>query len=127
MRGERELLAHHRSHVHRRGPLRQRIEIRIVGGFRVGAEHRGIHLDFYFVRHLGETAPALASNHAVEITSPEVFSIAGGLQLALYRHRTHQVQSQPFERRILGRELAYGPDGPPMEIPNIHAQHSPLT
>ena len=127
MCGERQLLAHHRSHVHRRGPLGQRVEIRIVGGFRVGAEHRGVNLDFHFVDHRGETAPALASNHAVEIASPEVLSIAGGLQLALHRHRTDQVQSQPFERRILRRELAYGPDGPSLKVPNVHAQHSPLT
>ena len=127
MRGERELLAYHRANVHRRGPLGQRIEIRIVGGFRVDAEHRGVHLDFHFVDHLGETAPAGASNHSVEIASPQVLSIAGRLQLALHCHRTDQVQSQSIERRILRRELAHGPDGPPLEVPNVHAQHSPLT
>ncbi len=113
MRGECELLAHHRAHVHRRGPLGQWIEIRIVGGFRVIAEHRGVHRDVHFVNHLGEAAPALAPNDAVKIASPEVLAIAGSLQLALHRHRTHQVQSQPFERRIFRRELALGPDGPP--------------
>ena len=79
MGGERELFAHHRSYVDRRGPLGQRVEIRIVGGFRVGAEHRSVHLDFHFVDDFGETAPAGASNHSMEITSPEVFSIAGYL------------------------------------------------
>ena len=127
MRGERELLAHHRSHVHRRSPLGQRIEIRIVDGLGVGAEHRGVHRDVHFVDHLDEAAPALAPNDAVKIASPEVLAIAGGLQLTLHRHRTHQIQSQPFESRILRRELAYGPDGPPVEVPNVHAQHSPLT
>ena len=126
MRGERELLAHHRSHVHRRGPLGQRIEIRIVDCRRVGAEHRGVHRDVHFVDYLDEAAPALAPNDAVKIASPEVLPVAGGLQLTLHCHRTHQVQSQPFERRILRRELAYGPDGPPVEVPNVHAQHSPL-
>jgi hypothetical protein len=127
MRGECELFTHHRSHIHRRGPLSQWVEIRIVGGFRVGAEHRGIHRDVHFVDHRGEAAPALASHNAVKIASPEVLTIAGGLQLALHRHWTHQIQSQPFECRILRRELAYGLDRPPVEIPNVHAQHSPLT
>ena len=127
MDGERELLAHHRAHVHRRGPLGQRVEIGIVGGFRIGAEHRGLHLDFHFVGHLGKTAPAFAPNHPMEIASPEVLSIAGCLQLTLHRHRTHQIQPQALERRILRRELAHGPDGPPLEVPNVHAQHSPLT
>ena len=114
MGGERELLAHDRAQIHRRGPLGQRIEIRIADGLRVGAEHRGVHRDVHFVDHLDEAAPALASNDAVEIASPEVLAIAGGLQLALHRHRTHQIQSQPFERRILRRELAYGLDRPPV-------------
>lgn len=127
MCGEREFLAHHCSQVHRRGPLGQRIEIGVVGSFRVGAEHRGVHLHVHFIDHLGETAPALAPNDAVEIASPEVLSIAGRLQLALHRHRTYQVQPQPFEGRILGRELALGPDGPPLKVPNVHAQHSALT
>ena len=127
MRGECELLAHHRSHIHRRGPLGQRIEIRIVGGFRIVAEHRRVHGDVHLVDHLGEAAPALASNDAVKIASPEVLPLAGGLQLAVHCHRPHQVQSQPFERWILRRELAHGPDGPPLEVPNVHAQHSPLT
>ena len=127
MRGECEFLTHHRSHVHRRGPLSQWIEIRILGGLRIGAEHRGVHRDVQLVDHLDEAAPALAPYDAVKIASPEVLSIAGGLQLALHGHRTHQIQSQPFERRILRREFAHGPDGPPVEVPNVHAQHSPLT
>jgi len=127
MGGERQLLAYHRAQVHRRAPLRQRIEIRIVGGLGVVTEDRGVHRDVHLVDDLGEAAPALASNDAVKIASPEVLPIAGGLQLPLHRHRTHQVQPQPLERRILRRELAYGPDGPPLEVPNVHAQHSPLT
>ena len=111
LRGECELLAHYRADVHGPGPLGQGIEIRIVGGLGVIAEYRGVHLDVYFVDHFGETAPAFASDDAVKITPPEVFSIAGGLQLALYRDRTHQVQSQAFEGRILGRKLSHGPDG----------------
>jgi hypothetical protein len=124
--GEGQLLAHDRSHVHRRGPLGQWIEIRIVGGLRVGAEDRGVHRNVHFVDHLGEAAPALAANDAVNIASPEVLAIASGLELALDPHRTHQVQSQPFKRRILWRELAYGLDGPPVEVSNVHAEHSPL-
>jgi hypothetical protein len=91
MRGECELFTHHRSHIHRRGPLSQWVEIRIVGGLRVGAEHRGLNRDVHFVDYRGEAAPALASNEAVKIASPEVLSIAGGLQLALHGHRTHQI------------------------------------
>jgi hypothetical protein len=63
----------------------------------------------------------------VEIASPQELSITGRLQLALYRDRSDQVQPQPDEGRILRRELGHGPDRPPLKIPNVHAQHSPLT
>jgi hypothetical protein len=63
----------------------------------------------------------------VEVAPPQIFSIAGYLQLALHRDRTDEVKPQPLEGWILGRELTYGADRPPLEFPDIHAQHSPLT
>ena len=75
---------------------------------------------------LGEATPALAAHDAVKIAPPEVFTIAGGLQLPLHRHRSDQVEPQSLEGRILGRELAHRLDRASLEIPDVHSQHSPL-
>ena len=125
--GEGQLLSDHRTDIHRRGPLGERIEVGVVHRVGVGAEHRGIHRHVHLVEHLGQAAAALAANHAVKITSPEVFVFASGLKLAMYDHRPHQIEPQALEGRIVGLELPLGPDGTALKVPDIHAQHSPLS
>jgi hypothetical protein len=124
---EGKFLPNHRSDVHRGGPLRQRVEIRIVGGVGIGGENRRVYFDVHFIDHFGETAPALAANHAVEVAAPEILPVPGCLELAVHRHRTDQIEPQPFEGRILGGELAHRPDRASLKVPDIHSQHSPLT
>ena len=72
-----ELLAHHRAHIHRRGPLRERVEIGMVGGLGIGAEHGRVHIHVHLVQHVGEAPPALAADHRVTLlhrgTLPDPF------------------------------------------------------
>ena len=70
---------------------------------------------------------ALAAHHPVEVAPPEVFALTGGLKLPVHHHRSHQIEPQALEDRIVGRQLSLGPDGTSLEVPDIHAQHSPLT
>ena len=125
--GEGQLLPHHLADVHGRRPIGERIEVGIVYRVRIGAEDRGIHRDVHLVEHLGQATAALAAHYAVEITPPEVLAFAGGLQLTTHHHRSYQIEPQAFERQIVGRKLPLGPDGTPLEVPDIHAQHSPLS
>ena len=125
--GEGQLFSNHRTDVHGRGPIGEEIEVGVVHRVRIGAEHRGVHRHVNLVEHLGQAAATLAAHYAVEITPPEVFTFTGGLKLAVDHHRSHQVEPQTLEGRIVGLELALGPDGTALKVPDIHAQHSPLT
>ena len=124
--GEGQLLAHHRPHVHGRRAVGQEIEIGVVHRVGIGAEHGGIHRHIHLVEHFSQAATTLTPDHAVEIAAPEVFAFRGSLQLPVNHHRSHQIESQTLEGRIVGRKLALGPDGTPLKVPNVHAQHSPL-
>ena len=124
--GEGQLLSNHRTDVHGRGPVGEKVEVGVVHRVRIGAEHRGIHRHVHLVEHLRQAAATLAANYAVEITSPEVFALVGGLKLTMHYHWPHQVEPQPLEGRIVGLQLPLGPNGTPLKVPDIHAQHSPL-
>ena len=63
----------------------------------------------------------------MEVAAPEVLALTGGLELAVHHHRSHQLEPQALEGRIVGPELALGPNGASLKVPDIHAQHSPLT
>ena len=49
------------------------------------------------------------------------------LKLPAHHHRSHQLEPQALEGRIVGWKLTLGPDGTPLKVPDIHTQHSPLT
>jgi hypothetical protein len=123
---ERHFLTHHVGHVDRDGALGQRVEVRIVGRLGVGRKDRRVYVDVHRLTHLGETPSALTPHHAVDVPAPEVFTIARGLELTPDRHRTFKIEPQPLKRRIAGLELADGLDGTPLQVPNVHSQHSRL-
>jgi hypothetical protein len=125
--GEGQLLSDYGSDIHRVGPLGKWIEIRIVGRLGIGAEHGGVHVHIHIVEHLREAPPALAVDDGVNVPTPEVLAVTSGLQLAIHLHRPCQVEVQPLERRIAGRELADGPHGTSVEVPDVDSQHSRLT
>jgi hypothetical protein len=60
------------------------------------------------------------------MATPEIFAITRGLQLPPYSHRSYQIEVEVGEGRIVRGELAVGPDRPPLEVPDIHSQHSRL-
>jgi hypothetical protein len=60
------------------------------------------------------------------MAAPEVFTLTGGLELALYLYRPVQLQVEPVEHGIAGLELPDRLDRPPLEVPDVHSQHSPL-
>ena len=66
------------------------------------------------------------SEDAVDLPPPEVFAVAGGLQLPLDLHRSRQVEPQSLEGGIVGRELADSPHGTPLKVPDVDSQHSRL-
>jgi hypothetical protein len=127
MGGEGQLFPNHRTDVHGGGPIGKKIEVGVVHRVRIGAEDRSTHRHVNLAEHLGQAAAALAADHTMEITPPEVLALTGGLKLTLHYHRSRQVQPQPVEGRIVGLELAVGPNGTALKVPDIHAQHSPLS
>ena len=124
---EGELLPHHQPYVHGGGPIGEEIEIGVIHRLRIGAEHGGIYRHVHLVQHFGQTAAALAADPTVESAPPQVLAFAGSLKLAVYHHGTHQVEPQSVEGRIVGLELALGPNGTALKVPDIHTQHSLLT
>jgi hypothetical protein len=124
---EGKLLAHDKPHIHGGRAIGEEIEIGVVHRVGIGAEHGRVHRHVHLVEHLRQAAAALAADHAVEIASPQVFSYTGGLKLPMYHHRSHQIEPQALEGRIVRRKLSLGANGASLEVPDIHAQHSPLT
>lgn len=124
--GERQLLAHDLGDVHAGGTVGQRIEIGIVGGVRVGGEHRGVDVDIHIVQHIREAPAALAAHDSVHVAPPKVLAVPGGLELSRHVNRLGESEPQPLERRIVGWEPPFGPDGTPLKVPNVNSQHSPL-
>jgi hypothetical protein len=124
LRRERQLLADDFADVDVHGPLRQRVKIRIVGGVGVGAEDRRVDVDIYGVLHFHETPAALAPDHPVQMSPPEVLPGAGGLELPPHRDRAGELEPEPLKRRIVRGKLPDGPDRALLQIPGINAQHS---
>jgi hypothetical protein len=119
-------LPHHVTDVDVRGPLQQRIEVGIVACLGVTAEHRGININVYYGLHLGEAAPAFPFQDTVDLAPPEIFALAGLLELSGDRHRTDQIQIQPFKRRIVRPKLPDGANRAPLKVPDVDSQHSRL-
>jgi len=124
---EGELLAHDQPYIHGGRAVGQQVEVGVVHRVGIGAEHGRVYRHVHFVEHLDEAAAALTAHHAVEISSPQVFALSGGLKLPVHHHRSHQLETQALESRIVRRKLTLGPNGTPPKVPDIHAQHSPLT
>src|SRR6185312_10306371 len=99
---------------------------RIVRRLGIGTEHGGVDLDVHVVQHVSEAAAAFASDESVDLPPPEVFAVAGGLQLPLHLHRSRQIEPQSLEGGIIGMELADGPYGTPLKVPDVDSQHSRL-
>ena len=108
------------------GALQQRIEIRIVRRFGIGAEDGGIHIDVHFGADVGKAATALALHLALELPPPQVLALVCRLKLPCYGNRADQVQIQALERGIVGLKLSHGPDRAPLKIPYVYSQHSRL-
>jgi hypothetical protein len=106
--------------------LRQGVVIGIVSRIGISGEDRRIHVDVYLTQHLGEAPAAFTPYDRVDVAAPEVLPFSRGLQLPPHSHRSHQREVQAGECRIVGCELAIGPDRPPLELPDIHSQHSRL-
>jgi hypothetical protein len=106
--------------------LGQRVGIGIVGGVRIGGEDRRVDVDIDLAQHLGQASAAIPPDHGMNVPAPEVFPVSGGLQPPPHSHRSDQREVQSGERRIVGCELAIRPDRPPLELPDIHSQHSRL-
>jgi hypothetical protein len=109
-----------------RGTLEQRIKVRIIRGLGIRAEDGGIHINVHRGAHVGQTPPALTLHLTVHATAPQVFAVTCRLQLPCYRYGTNQMEVQPFERRIVGPKLPYGPDRASLEVPDVYSQHSRL-
>ena len=75
---------------------------------------------------LSASGDTLEVERPVHVPPPEVFIASGGLQLAAHRDRPLQPQRQPLERGVVRVELRVGPNRPPLEIPDVHSQHSRL-
>ena len=65
-------------------------------------------------------------HHPVEAAAPQVLPTAAGLYLPFHRYRTDEIQIQPFKCRIVGLKLTLRPDRSPLEVPDVHSQHSRL-
>ncbi len=104
-------------------PGSQRIDTGIVGGVGVGAEE---HVDRGGDRkdHLGETAPTGAACFTGHLPPPEDVPLTGGLQPPAYRERSGERKFKPDKGFIVHRDLAYSLNGTPLEVPQIHHQHS---
>ena len=127
MSGESHFLPHDHSHIHGGRAVGQEVEVGVVHRVGIRAEHSGIHRHVHLVEHFGQASAARATNDPVEIASPEVFAVTGDLQLPVHRNRSHQLEPQALESRIVGREFALGPHGTAPKVPDIHTQHSRLT
>lgn len=123
---ERELFPDDGGDINARGPRWQGIEIRVVRGFGITGKDRSTNLEIYLFEDLRETPPALAAYHGVDGATPKVFTLARRLQLSVDQNTTDQVEVETVEGWIAGAELAFGPRGTALQLPDIHSQHSPL-
>jgi hypothetical protein len=121
-----ELLSDHIADVHMGRAGEQRIEVRIIRRLGVAAEHGRIHIDVYLGADIGQATPAFSLHDRLYGSPPEVLTIAGCLKLAFDRHRAHQVQIQAFKCGVVGLKLTDRPHGAPLEVPDVHSQHSRL-
>ncbi len=121
-----QLFSHHIGEVDSLRLLREGVVIGILGRVGIAGEDRRIHVDINLAQHLGQAAAAVPPDHGMNVPAPEVLSPSRGLQLPPYGYRSDQREVQAGERRIVWRELAVGPDRPPLELPDIHSQHSRL-
>ncbi len=123
---QRQLLPHHIGEIHRLRPLGEGVIIGIVGRVGIGGKDRRVHIHIDLAQHLGQASAAVTPHHSMDVPAPEVLPISGGLQLPPHSHWSDQREVQSGERRIVGCELAISPDRPPLEVPDIHSQHSRL-
>jgi hypothetical protein len=123
---ERQLLPDHGAYVYAGRSGWQRVEVGIVNRFGIAGEDGRVHINVDFLEDLSEATATLAPHHAVDASTPEVFSLPRRLELSANRHVPEEVEPQPLESRVVGVKPAIGLYGTPLQSPNIHSQHSPL-
>ena len=123
---QRQLLAGHVTDIDMRGTLEQGVRIGAVGSLRISAEQRPVNCDVDVAAHLTQAPPALGLQRATQGAPPQIFTWSGGLELAIYLDRSHQVKIQTLERRVIRLKLPDCLDGTPLKIPNVHSEHSRL-
>jgi len=123
---EGQFLPHHIGEIDGLRLLRERIVIGIVSRVGISGEDGRVHVDIDLVQHLGQAAAAVTPHHRMDVAPPEVLAFSRGLQPPPHCYRSNQREVQAGERRIVRCELAVGPDRPPLELPDIHSQHSRL-
>jgi hypothetical protein len=121
-----QLFPHHISDVDVGGALEQGIKIGVVSRLRIRAEHRRVDVDIDLGADIGQTPPTFTLHGSVQAAPPEVFSIAGGLQLSSDRHRPYQIKIQSFERGIVGLKFPNRPHRASLKVPDVDSQHSRL-
>jgi hypothetical protein len=124
--GQRQLLPGYISYVDMRSTLEQRVRIGIVGRVRIRAEDGRIHVDAQNRPDISEASPAVRLQGPAKRPTPQVLAWAGSLELTRDRYGAHEVKIQTFERRIVRLQLTNSLDGPPLQVPYVHSEHSRL-
>jgi hypothetical protein len=106
--------------------LEYRVRVRIVRRIWIVGEERGIHLNVQNGTNISQTSSTVCLQGPAKGPAPQVFTGTRSLELSGYRHRTHKVKIQSFERRIIGLQLTNSLDGSSLEVPNVHSEHSRL-
>ena len=123
---ERKLFPNDRSDIDAGRSRRQWIEVGVVRGIGVIGKYGRADVEVDLLQHLGETPTTLTPYHSVEGPLPEILAFARGLEMTVNQDTPDQIEIESLERWIIRAERPFGTCGTPLQVPDIHSQHSLL-